>query len=509
MRSIIQIVLISFALLSMGTAQAQEYVEEIIAQDADIVIFAAQIPEGYDPASPPAIVVAWHSWDNDQYEIFENTAFDDEANRRGWILTSHIGQSYIHWNNFEAQRHCDIMLDWLAENYPYDPDSIYMIGGSMGGAAGQVWHVNNCGSNDHLIAATAGGSQIIDTQLRAEQYLAAEDTNRSMRDLFGGLPGASDSVDYEYHRASAVHLADTTQSLHFNSLTLPVWSSWGTSDVEILAYGDPALLYQELRTGDPQLSEFFPSGINNHGLLIMWPEGVFNWLSQFSVNRYPDAISVAADEADDYYYTSVELGPAPYTFGRYRVVKNETERRVDINLIRNIQEITIHFEFPWSTYDTLWGTWANEDASIIDAVVRLADTPRILTVSRADGGAAHYQIFEDTAEITLTENGEFLITFEPVAIEPFAPVIASQCRLLSTYPNPFNESTTLQIESPRNSMKRILFYDIQGRLVKQQTVSLTQGLNKILFISNGLSSGIYFTVIEHENTYPLKLMLLK
>jgi len=102
-----------------------------------------------------------------------------------------------------------------------------------------------------------------------------------------------------------------------------------------------------------------------------------------------------------------------------------------------------------------------------------------------------------------------VITFEPVAIGYPAPVIASQYRLLGTYPNPFNASTTLEIESPRNSTKQILFYDIQGRLVKQQTVSLSPGLNNIQFDSQGLSTGIYFAQIENESVHPVKLMLLK
>ncbi|MBU0691899.1 T9SS type A sorting domain-containing protein [bacterium] len=502
-------VIITSSLLFSSTAGAVEFVNESLEVGGDTVIFVAQIPDGYNPESSSAIVVAWHSWGNNQYEIFDNTEFDDEANRRGWILTSHYGPGSIHWNNHDAQRHCDIMLDWLFENYPYDPDSIYMIGGSMGGAAGQVWHVNNCGSNDHLIAATAGGSQILDTQLRAIQYLAEGDTNRSMRDLFGGLPGFSDSVDYEYHRASAVYLADTTESLHFNSLTLPVWNRWGSSDLEVYAYGYPARVYERLRTGATELTAFAPSDIANHGLLIMWPEGVCNWLSRFSVNRYPDTISIAADEADDYYYSYVELGSRPFTFGRYGVWKSEADRRLDISLIRNIQEITVRFEFPWSRYDTLWGEWSNEDGTITNPVVHLQDIPRVLEAYRSDGSPFQYVMQEDELVITLAENGEYVIVFEPTFAREPPRSIAVQYRLLNSYPNPFNASTTLQIESPRSASKQILFYDIQGRIVKKLNVQLSPGVNQLPFEGEGLSTGIYFAVMEGETLTPLKLMLLK
>ncbi len=508
MANFIPILLIVCYLLGARVVLAVEFVEETITQGSDTVIFKAQIPDEYDQNSPPAIVVAWHSWGSNQNEIFA-TAFDDEANLRGWILTSHYGQSYSHWNNHEAQRHCEIMLDWLLENYPFDTDSIYMIGGSMGGAAGQVWHVNNCGLDDYLIAATAGGSQIIDTHLRAEQYLAEGDTNRSMHDLFGGLPGVGDSVDYEYHRASAVHLADTTESLHFNSLTLPVWSRWGTSNLEIYAYGYPAGVYSRLRTGAPGLTAFEPSGIANHGILIMWPEGVFDWVSQFTVDRYPDQISISADEADDYYYTAVDLGSAPYTFGRYGVSKSEEDRRLDISLIRNIQDITVHFVFPWSEFDTLWGTWICEDLMITDPVIHLRNTPRIQTIARVDGGPAHYQIHDDETEITLSENGDFVVIFEPVGIGQRPVATADDYRFVSAYPNPFNASTTLQIESPRNSSKQVLFFDIQGRIVKKLVAQLQPGINQITFNGKGLSSGLYFSVLEDETTRPLKLMLLK
>lgn len=496
-------------LSGIASVHAVELFTDTLEVGNDTVVFAAQIPDGYDSMFPPAIVVAWHSWGNTQAEIFANTAFDDEANLRGWILASHAGPNGTHWNNHDAQRHCAIMLEWLSEHYPFALDSIYMIGGSMGGAAGQIWHENNCGTHDFLIAATAGGSQIIDTYLRANQYVAEGDTNRSMRELFGGLPGTSDSIDYEYHRASAIYLADTMESLHFNSLTLPVWSRWGASDLEIYAYGYPARVYQRYRFGHTSLTAFAPSGIANHGILVMHPDEVFDWLAQFSVNRYPDTLSLAADENDDYYYTSVALGTTPYTFGRCSVRKKDTERRLDISLIRNIQEIAVRFEFPWSRYDTLWGEWTNEDAAIIEPSISLEDIPRVLEVYRSDGHAVQFTSLGNETSITLAESGEFIVVFEPTYADEPNHRIANTFRLTKSYPNPFNASTTLQIESPRPVSKEIVIYDIQGRVVKTINTQLTPGVNQLRFDGSRLSSGIYFAAFEGELMTPLKLMLLK
>jgi hypothetical protein len=491
-------------------ANALESVEEVLVDGADTVIFAAQIPDGYSPDSPPAIVVAWHGWGSSQYEIFSSTEFDTEANRRGWILTSHIGQTYTHWNNYQAQRHCRIMLDWLTEHYPFDRDSIYMIGGSMGGAAGQVWHVNNCGSDDYLVAATAGGSQILDLEYRALQYLADGDTNTTMRDLFGGLPGVSDSTDYEYHRASAVYLADTTESMHFNALTLPVWCSWGSSQLELIAYALPALDYQlYYRAGIPELNEFFPSEINQHGYRIMWAEGVCNWLSRFSVNRYPDHLSIAADENDDYYYTTAELGQTAYTFGRYAVLKNPQERRIDITLIRNIQALAVNFDFPWANYDTLRGFWSSLDESVENPVIRLHHTPQIDTIYREDGIGIEYSLEQEQAEIPLAEDGEYTVVFEPQEVESPNQIVVQDYAILAAYPNPFNAEVSLRISSPRASVRQLQLFNVQGQIVYSAPVLLQPGENQVSLNASSFGSGIYFVTIQIESIRPLKLIHLK
>ena len=216
--------------------QAQQLFETTtVTAFGDTALFRVQIPSGYDREHPPAIIVGWHALGGSQTEIF-GWGYAEICEQRGWILASHMGPNDRHWNTRLAQLHCRAMLDWLTDHFPFSLDSIYMCGGSMGGAAGQVWHNNNCAYDDYLIAATAGGSQILDCQLRQEQYLASADTNRSMRVAFGGFPFESDSIAYEYHRYSAVHLADTLESMHFNCLTVPVWSNWSEEQWEWDAY---------------------------------------------------------------------------------------------------------------------------------------------------------------------------------------------------------------------------------------------------------------------------------
>mgnify|MGYP003302974155 CR=1 FL=1 len=98
---------------------------------------------------------------------------------------------------------------WMIENYNINDQKIYMVGGSMGGAAGAIYANNHLNPSRPMVAATASASGILDCERRAIEM----DGNNSMIEWFGGN---YDEFPFEYHRNSAIYFADSTQSMHYN-----------------------------------------------------------------------------------------------------------------------------------------------------------------------------------------------------------------------------------------------------------------------------------------------------
>lgn len=497
---------------ALPTAHAQTEVDTFaLTIRGDTAHFWAQLPAEYTPASPPAILIWWHQLGGSELEMRDHTQFETAANARGWIAASHRGPNDRHWNARIAQEHCRAVLDWIAERYPFARDSIYMIGGSMGGAAGQVWHNNNCGSDDYLIAATAGASQILDCQLRQEQYLADGQINQSMRAAFGGLPDEGDSVLFEYHRASAIYLADTTQSMHFNSLHLPVWNTWGNSDLEWLAYGHPAETWDSLRRDDnADTTLTFPTDQNGHGLGLMPVDAVCDWLSGFSANRYPDEISINADASGDYYWTHVELADTNWTFGRYAAVKDSSSRRLDISMMSNVASLEVHFDFSWCEFDSLLCRWRQSDPGIAGITAALNSVPEPHEI------VVHNGLLESSAynngRLSLafrSSDAEFTVHFQSDGIGGRQQLLPRDARLVSAYPNPFNTSTRLLIESSLPVQADLLVHDVLGRLVIMKAIHLDAGVQQVPLAAAGLASGQYFVTLAWSKHPPLRITLIR
>jgi hypothetical protein len=496
--------------LAAGRAFSQTEIDTFaITATGDSARFWMQLPSGYSAQHPPAILIWWHQLGGTQYELRDYTEFDTEANSRGWIAASHFGYSDRHWNTKRAQQHCQSMLDWIRERYPFNMDSIYMIGGSMGGAAGQVWHNNNCGDHDYLIAATAGGSQILDTQLRQEQYLESGDTNRSMRADFGGLPSERDSVAFEYHRASAICFADTTQSMHFNSLRLPVWSTWGNTDFESYAYGDPAQIWNALRVaGGADTTLLNETDAPCHGLQCMWPPGVCDWLMNFTANRYPDALSINADEDDEYYWTRVELAENDTVFGRYGAVKIPAEHRVDINLIRNIRRLYVNADvLNLRDTDTVRGNWQVQFSPADNVEIAFENLCPVRTVigPNAQPAVWLYDSLAQTLHVAFEGNGNYAVI---LGVPEHPGPLPTSVRLVDAYPNPFNSETSLLIESS-GGVSELTVYNVLGRVVQRFPVTLHAGTIRVMLELGNAASGILFVTVTGSTGDPLKMVLLR
>ncbi|MFA7421964.1 MAG: T9SS type A sorting domain-containing protein, partial [Melioribacteraceae bacterium] len=82
---------------------------------------------------------------------------------------------------------------------------------------------------------------------------------------------------------------------------------------------------------------------------------------------------------------------------------------------------------------------------------------------------------------------------------------------ISNYPNPFNPTTTINYELPKDGMVTIKVYDIIGKevatLVNEQK---SAGYYKVDFNASKLTSGVYIATIQASGfSKSIKLLLTK
>jgi unsaturated rhamnogalacturonyl hydrolase len=100
----------------------------------------------------------------------------------------------------------------------------------------------------------------------------------------------------------------------------------------------------------------------------------------------------------------------------------------------------------------------------------------------------------------------------PVAIQTKARVLA----LYQNHPNPFNPSTTISFTLPKQSVTKLMVYNVEGRLVRKLVDGmLDEGFKKVIWDGkdakgNFMSSGVYFYRLKAGNrTLTKKMVLLK
>ena len=272
-------------LCSFTCCLCQEIFTEYLVQDHDTIdVFSYQIPEGYNNENSHPLIVAFHQWGGNEGSTYY-TDFDEQANTRGWIFMSPYGGSVNNYNHQGAQEMVKQEILWLVDHYNIDLERIYMVGGSMGGAAGMIYANNHLNPLEPMVAATASGSGILDCERRAIEM----DGNNSMIEWFGGN---WDEVPFEYHRNSAIYFADSTQSMHYNLQYTPIYLDFGSVEphrIHAEEMYDILLGYNHNMWIDTD-----PTA--GHGFSVMDEQHVCDWLSEFTLLRNPSSVYVNLDE---------------------------------------------------------------------------------------------------------------------------------------------------------------------------------------------------------------------
>lgn len=283
--------LTSFIIVFISLTQSQDiYTEYLVVEGDTIDVFSYQIPIGYSLDNPVPLLVAFHQWGGNENSPYY-TEFDEEANNRGWLFMSPYGGSPNNYNHQDAQAMVEGEILWMMEHFSIDSERIYMVGGSMGGAAGSIYANNHLDPTLPMVAATASGSGILDCERRYWEM----DGNNSMIEWFGGTP---EEVPFEYHRNSAVFFEDYTQSMHYNLQHTPLYLDFGSTEAH--RYHAEDLYNLLLGYNDNMWIDTIPSG--GHGYSVMDENHTCDWFSQFTLVDDPDYIHVNLDEPSRAYW---------------------------------------------------------------------------------------------------------------------------------------------------------------------------------------------------------------
>jgi choice-of-anchor B domain-containing protein len=96
-----------------------------------------------------------------------------------------------------------------------------------------------------------------------------------------------------------------------------------------------------------------------------------------------------------------------------------------------------------------------------------------------------------------------------VNIQNISSEIPREYKIHNNYPNPFNPSTKIRFEIPRNDFANLAVYDINGKIVEELVnEKLSAGIYEVNFTSKNLSSGIYFYRLKTSAFTETKRMIL-
>ena len=182
------------------SAEAQRLEVRIPRRDGTEQPAIVMLPASFDPAGEKRpLVVSLHSWSGDwtqRQKDLEQGALD-----RGWIYLfpdfRGANDDPVACGSEAAQQDILAAVEWAKQQYPVDPEKIYLTGGSGGG------HMTLLMAARHPDVWTAASAWVPISDLAAWYGKHAEERyGEMMRACTGGAPGDSAAVDEEYRKRS-------------------------------------------------------------------------------------------------------------------------------------------------------------------------------------------------------------------------------------------------------------------------------------------------------------------
>ena len=132
------------------------------------------------------------------------------------------------------------------------------------------------------------------------------------------------------------------------------------------------------------------------------------------------------------------------------------------------------------------GTFFLKDFSIIDTY----SSPAIGRFTAYDEGYVFCRSTSDAALVLVSQGSTTSINEINALKDGFY--------LKKVFPNPFSEQLTLEINSTKNELVNMQFYDAIGRLIYSQSQYFSTGLNQVEIEGKGISEGLIFIKVGNQ-----------
>ncbi len=121
----------------------------------------------------------------------------------------------------------------------------------------------------------------------------------------------------------------------------------------------------------------------------------------------------------------------------------------------------------------------------------------------------HKMPLDEIARDSIWDSGPDWHALPPESVDDHHTLTPNDYNLLSVYPNPFNNRTTIEFNTRKAESVSIAVYDLGGREVAElHSGELLRGTHKVEWDAASLTGGVYFVRLTGEGRHSLKKIVL-
>ncbi|MFZ0454006.1 MAG: C25 family cysteine peptidase [Ignavibacteriaceae bacterium] len=163
-------------------------------------------------------------------------------------------------------------------------------------------------------------------------------------------------------------------------------------------------------------------------------------------------------------------------------------------------------------FNTVGLVFALDGSNLIGNYIKYLYSANHLTLGEAVSSVLNNSSYSQKKEYNIFGDPSLKLKYDITAgVNPPVSSIPEQYKLEHNYPNPFNPSTTIGFNLPKDDIVQLRIYDLLGNLITTLiNGTVKAGRHEVKFNGEDLSSGIYFYSLKATNfkqTY--KMVLIK
>lgn len=386
--------------------------------------FLLQVPNlGLGNPTEVPLLVAFHGFSVSAADITVNTAFDTEADLRGWYLLAPMSGGERNLASTEGQRNTQAAIEFITDIYNIDEDRIYGVGFSMGAGTALNYACRYTDLREPRFAAIANHTGLM---AQEHSWTHAFPNGSSIQAYLNRYGGSPTDVPFEYERASVAPIpylvdmmgelditivpsVDATRAFGRNLLDIPVRSTLGQMDP-----------LDELRIQNFAFENFMTSigadhtltvvgGVTEHNWNTLDANATCNWLGAQS-RQEPTSGDFLADADGRWFYFDV-FQETPGDFSQVVWDLSPAQDELSLTDTSNVDRIEVDSALLGLNTQANFTVRLRPGDGPLDSDVIVIDQVGPLPMSVLRDGVATTQWSHDaqTGELTLTEDDDSMV----------------------------------------------------------------------------------------------------